>query len=265
MKRLLLAAGMALIIHALLLGAEAEWMKTRSARKSLPEPLSISLQYRETPAAVTQKERPALTLPTPPRILPTPPAPEALDAPETPAFKVPVKTPKKKQARVESPKSQPQKKRKEVANPAATMEELPRDWMQIPESPTSPAEEGAQATASIAPAKESAGATPQRPKQAAPAPPPPPLVEATPMYRKNPAPLYPRVARRRGYEGKVVLDVLVNEEGRVEDLRVFQSSGHTVLDRSAIKAVHGWLFEPGRRGDEKVAMWVKVPIRFDLR
>ncbi|MBW1768802.1 MAG: energy transducer TonB [Deltaproteobacteria bacterium] len=89
--------------------------------------------------------------------------------------------------------------------------------------------------------------------------------EAVPVYRKNPSPKYPRAARRRGYQGTVIMEVLVNREGRVEDLRLFRSSGYTVLDKRAMSSVKNWLFEPGMRGDEKVEMWVKVPIRFRLR
>jgi hypothetical protein len=29
--------------------------------------------------------------------------------------------------------------------------------------------------------------------------------------------------------------------------------------------VRGWLFEPARRGEEKVDMWVKVPLTFRLK
>jgi protein TonB len=136
--------------------------------------------------------------------------------------------------------------------------------MQLQESPSAPVQEEAPVVASVAPSQEKKPDIMEKP-EARPAPPPAPLIEAVPMYRKNPVPLYPRVARRRGYEGKVILEVLVNEEGRVEDLRIFQSSGYKVLDRSAMKSVQSWLFEPGRRGDEKLEMWVKVPIRFDLK
>ncbi|MBW1768473.1 MAG: energy transducer TonB, partial [Deltaproteobacteria bacterium] len=71
-------------------------------------------------------------------------------------------------------------------------------------------------------------------------------------------------ARRRGYEGTVVLEVLVNQEGSVEDLRISESSDHSILDRAALASVKKWLFEPGRKGDEAVEMWVRVPVRFQL-
>ena len=91
------------------------------------------------------------------------------------------------------------------------------------------------------------------------------IVRAVPAYRDNPRPEYPRRARRRGYEGTVILEVLVNRAGKVEDLRVASSSGYAELDRSAMKSVKKWLFEPGSIGGRKVAMRVRVPVRFELR
>ncbi|MFV9645086.1 MAG: TonB family protein [Desulfobacterales bacterium] len=89
--------------------------------------------------------------------------------------------------------------------------------------------------------------------------------EAAPLYRVNPPPEYPVMARKRGYKGTVVLEVLVEQNGRVGDLRLFASSGHSILDRSAMASVKGWLFEPGMKGNEKIDMWVRVPIRFELK
>jgi protein TonB len=93
----------------------------------------------------------------------------------------------------------------------------------------------------------------------------PVLKLARPLYRQNTAPPYPRKARRLGYEGIVMLKVLIDENGRVDDLSVHQSSGHTILDRAALSAVRNWLFEPGTEGGIKKKMWVKIPVRFDLK
>jgi len=89
--------------------------------------------------------------------------------------------------------------------------------------------------------------------------------EAVPFYKINPPPRYPRTARRRGIQGTVVLSVYVDVQGRVDNLWVFESSGYRVLDNSALEAVKKWSFEPGRKGDTKVAMWVNVPVRFELQ
>lgn len=89
--------------------------------------------------------------------------------------------------------------------------------------------------------------------------------KAYPLYKTNPPPAYPRIARRRGYQGIVVLNVFVDEKGRVKDLKLFDSSGYRVLDKAALNAVKTWVFEPGTKGKRKMAMWVRVPIRFELK
>jgi protein TonB len=90
------------------------------------------------------------------------------------------------------------------------------------------------------------------------------IYEAKPAYRSNPSPKYPRIAVIRGYQGNVLLDVLVTADGNAEDVKIFKSSGYPVLDKAAESTVKLWLFEPGRIGKRKVDMWVRVPIRFEL-
>jgi protein TonB len=87
---------------------------------------------------------------------------------------------------------------------------------------------------------------------------------AYPRYQLNAPPTYPGLARKRGQEGTVFLKVLVNKEGRVDELEIKTSSGFTLLDRAAVSAVRKWSFEPGRRGEERVPMWVRVPVTFKL-
>jgi len=91
------------------------------------------------------------------------------------------------------------------------------------------------------------------------------VVKARPAYLENPPPPYPAVARRRGYQGAVILEVLVSKNGAVKDIRVFKSSGYKVLDRTAVRTVKKWIFEPGKKGNKPIEMWVRVPIRFVLR
>jgi len=90
------------------------------------------------------------------------------------------------------------------------------------------------------------------------------LTEAVPLYSKNPKPRYPRLATKRGYQGSVMLEVLVTREGRAGEIRIFQTSGHGILDRAAVSAVRKWLFEPGKKGDMPVGMWMRLPIRFEI-
>jgi len=91
------------------------------------------------------------------------------------------------------------------------------------------------------------------------------LQMAYPRYQDNAPPTYPALARKRGQEGAVILEVLVNRNGRVDELKIDTSSNFTLLDRATVSAVREWSFEPGMRGEEKIPMWVKVPVTFKLK
>ncbi len=87
---------------------------------------------------------------------------------------------------------------------------------------------------------------------------------ARPRYDGNPKPPYPRIARRRGYEGVVVLKVEILPNGRVGELRVKRSSGHHTLDKSALNTVKKWTFIPAKRGEDPIRIWAEIPIKFEL-
>jgi protein TonB len=91
------------------------------------------------------------------------------------------------------------------------------------------------------------------------------VVYAKPKYKENPLPDYPRIARRRGYEGQTLLRVRVLESGKVGQTEVAASSGHEILDKAALKSVKGWVFVPGTKNGENVDQWVMIPIRFSLK
>ncbi|MGQ9654368.1 MAG: TonB family protein [Thermodesulfobacteriota bacterium] len=90
------------------------------------------------------------------------------------------------------------------------------------------------------------------------------LQRALPRYDLNPKPMYPETARRRGYEGTVVVTARVLKDGSAADIRVGKGSGHELLDKAAIQAVRSWRFIPGTLDDEPVEMEVDIPIRFQL-
>lgn len=84
-------------------------------------------------------------------------------------------------------------------------------------------------------------------------------------YGQNPAPPYPLAARRLGLEGVVELRVRVAPDGRPDDVRVVSSSGHPLLDASAVDTVRTrWRFVPAERDGVPVADHVRFPIRFRL-
>jgi protein TonB len=89
-----------------------------------------------------------------------------------------------------------------------------------------------------------------------------PIVNAD--YLNNPAPVYPSIAQRLRQEGRVLLRVLIEPDGRASRVEVLQTSGFQVLDQTAVAAVKRWRFVPGKRGGTPEAMWAQVPLEFKL-
>ena len=81
----------------------------------------------------------------------------------------------------------------------------------------------------------------------------------------NPSPVYPELARRRGQEGTVRLLVQVGADGLVHNLGILHSSGYTLLDEAAVRAVQRWRFKPAFGRGGIVAGEVIVPVEFRLR
>ena len=83
-------------------------------------------------------------------------------------------------------------------------------------------------------------------------------------YLDNPRPVYPRVSRRTGEQGRVLLRVRVEASGAPSNVQLHTSSGSRRLDKAALEAVNRWRFEPAKRGETAIASWIVVPIDFKL-
>jgi len=83
-------------------------------------------------------------------------------------------------------------------------------------------------------------------------------------YLNSPAPAYPRLSRRLGEEGRVVLRVRVLADGHAASVEVAESSGYSRLDATALETVRDWRFLPARRGDTAIDSWLHVPVVFRL-
>ncbi len=84
-------------------------------------------------------------------------------------------------------------------------------------------------------------------------------------YLNNPKPEYPAIAKSRGWTGKVMLRVQITPEGTPSSVVVETTSGHEMLDETAIETVKKWKFIAAKRGDTPVASAVIVPVVFSLR
>ncbi len=92
-----------------------------------------------------------------------------------------------------------------------------------------------------------------------------PVRAARPSVIHQVKPRYPDSARRAGVQGVTLLRVRVLENGLVGEVLVEKSAGFPDLDVAAAEGVRKWRFDPARRGQETIAVWVLLPVRFELR
>ncbi len=73
---------------------------------------------------------------------------------------------------------------------------------------------------------------------------------------------YPLQLWDAGEQGVAVLMVHVTDRGGVDSVYILEPSGHAAFDSAALKGARALKFSPGRRGDRRIAMWTKLPVRF---
>jgi protein TonB len=89
-------------------------------------------------------------------------------------------------------------------------------------------------------------------------------VEVKPKPEYIPKPIYPEPARIAGIEGNVVIEALVDVDGKIIDAKVLKSSGNVALDEAALTAARQARFTPAKQRDMPVRVWVSIPFRFTL-
>jgi protein TonB len=88
-------------------------------------------------------------------------------------------------------------------------------------------------------------------------------VDQQPAPLDQPRPGYPVSARRLRQEGTVVLNVLVDESGRVTEVELIRGVSEE-LDGAAIRAVKGWTYKPAKKDGAKVKVWKPEKVAFKL-
>jgi len=92
-----------------------------------------------------------------------------------------------------------------------------------------------------------------------------PKVVSAVEYIQAPQADYPAMARRLGEEGRVVMQVLVNDKGRAEKVEILKSSGFARLDESAKLALLRALFKPYVEDGKATMVLATASINFSLR
>lgn len=79
----------------------------------------------------------------------------------------------------------------------------------------------------------------------------------------SPDPEYSEEARKARYQGTVVLWLVVDANGRPQQIRVQRALGMG-LDEKAIEAVKQWKFDPARKDGQAVPVMIYVEVNFRL-
>ena len=89
------------------------------------------------------------------------------------------------------------------------------------------------------------------------------VIENPTFLTKPLAPSYPRIARKRGFEGTALIEVQFNHHGQQLSQIIVKSTGYSVLDVAALSAVEKWQF--AIPNELSVTLFtVRVPVRFSL-
>ncbi len=76
---------------------------------------------------------------------------------------------------------------------------------------------------------------------------------------------YPEIARKAGIEARVIVGVLIDENGNVVKTQVLQDSGFKVgFEEAAQRAVMAVKWRPAKQRDSPVKVWVSIPVNFIL-
>jgi TonB family protein len=74
---------------------------------------------------------------------------------------------------------------------------------------------------------------------------------------------YPAEAKRKGAQGSVVMDILIDAMGKVRDAKLVQGPEES-MNQAALEAVHGFKFQPALIQDRAVAVRIRYAYRFVL-
>ena len=82
------------------------------------------------------------------------------------------------------------------------------------------------------------------------------------LLERKVQPIYPAEARSMRLQGPVVLQAVIDEVGKVRNLRTV--SGDSVLARAAMDAVRQWRYQPYRLNGQPVEMPTEITVNFTL-
>jgi len=90
------------------------------------------------------------------------------------------------------------------------------------------------------------------------------MISTVDYLGRKPNAQYPRASQRRGETGRVVIRVLISPRGEVEEASVRTTSGHSLLDQSALRAARSARFRPYTENGVAYPALADIPFDFVL-
>jgi len=85
------------------------------------------------------------------------------------------------------------------------------------------------------------------------------------VYQPDADPYYPSFSKRAGEQGEVVVRLIIDETGVVEDARLLQSSSYPRLDRAAMEIGKRYRFKPYLINGSPTKISTNLLIKFNLK
>ncbi|MBN1407843.1 MAG: energy transducer TonB, partial [Calditrichaceae bacterium] len=86
----------------------------------------------------------------------------------------------------------------------------------------------------------------------------------TPKLIEKPLFIYPHTAQKNNLSGKVHLIIKIDKSGKVDSIMVEKSSGHNILDRSAIAFVKQFRYKPAELNGQPIHFYLKQSVDYLL-
>jgi protein TonB len=95
--------------------------------------------------------------------------------------------------------------------------------------------------------------------------PPPDFVpfEKEPVVIQKVEPVYPEFAKKAGLEGTVYVNLWVDKQGKVREVKILKADSDIFIE-PVKQAAMQWVFSPAMMKNGPVAVWVAVPFRFSM-
>lgn len=229
-------------------------------------PEAVMVRFFEiSPDPVLAKAPKADTPPAPPPPPPVKPEPEPEPEPEEPEIEPDpepvvepepeIKPPIVEEAPKVKPQPKPKPKPKSVPAPVVTPTQEPVEDAPPSDAPPSDLPPSGDPEAQGAPTGPATGEPPDTPR----------MISNVNYLGGQPKAEYPSQSQRRREEGRVVVRVLINTKGEVEEAHVEQSSGYERLDRAALVAARKARFRPYTENGVPYPGRADIPFDFVLK